>query len=62
MSSTQQKGPQFVRYFQPVIGALIELGASGRPEEVEDVIANHLGLRPKQAYEIDNIFFDELRS
>lgn len=44
MGSSQQKGPQFIRYFQPVIDALIELGGSGRPEEVEDVIADKLGL------------------
>lgn len=44
MNSTQQKGPQFIRYFQPVINALIQLGGSGRPEEVEDVIADQLGL------------------
>jgi restriction system protein len=44
MSSNQQKGPQFIRYFQPVINALIDLGGSGRPEEVEDVIAEQLGL------------------
>src|SRR4026207_1236415 len=44
MSSTQHKGPQFIRYFQPVINGLISLGGSGRPEEVEDVIAQQLGL------------------
>jgi restriction system protein len=44
MNSTQLKGPQFVRYFQPVIDALISLGGSGRPEEVEDVIAETLNL------------------
>lgn len=44
MSSSQHKGPQFIRYFQPVINALISLGGSGRPEEVEDVIAQQLGL------------------
>jgi restriction system protein len=44
MSSNQHKGPQFIRYFQPVINALISLGGSGRPEEVEDVIAQQLGL------------------
>lgn len=42
MNSNQQKGPQFVRFFQPVINALVELGGSGRPEEVEDLIAEHL--------------------
>ncbi len=44
MNAIHQKGPQFVRYFQPVINALIELGGSGRPEEVEEVIADQLGL------------------
>jgi len=44
MSSNQQKGPQFIKYFQPVINALIELGGSGRPEEVEDVVAEQLRL------------------
>lgn len=51
MSSNQQKGPQFVRYFQPVIDALIELGGSGRPEEVEEAVANHLGLGEEERNE-----------
>ena len=51
MSSTQQKGPQFIRYFQPVISALIELGGSGRPGEVEDVITEQLGLSEKDKNE-----------
>lgn len=42
MTSNQQKGPQFVRYFQPVINALLALGGSGRPEEVEDLIVEQL--------------------
>ena len=44
MNSDQQRGPQFVRYFQPVIDAIVELGGSGRPEEVEDLIAEKLKL------------------
>src|SRR5262245_12934006 len=51
MSSGQQKGPQFVRYFQPVINALIELGGSGRPEEVEEAIADQLGLSEEERNE-----------
>lgn len=51
MSTNQQKGPQFVRYFQPVINALIALGGSGRPEEVEEVIAEQLGLSEKERNE-----------
>lgn len=51
MSSNQQKGPQFVRYFQPVIDALIKLGGSGRPEEVEEAIAEQLGLNEEERNE-----------
>jgi len=51
MSSNQQKGPQFVRYFQPVINALIELGGSGRPEEVEEVIVEQLKLSEEERNE-----------
>lgn len=51
MNSNQQKGPQFVRYFQPVIDALIQLGGSGRPEEVEETIADQLGLSEEERNE-----------
>lgn len=52
MSSNQpKKGPQFVRYFQPVVDALVELGGSGRPEEVEDVVADQLGLTEEEKNE-----------
>ena len=51
MSSSQQKGPQFVRYFQPVIDALTKLGGSGRPEEVEEAIAEQLGLSESERNE-----------
>ncbi|MEO5887850.1 MAG: restriction endonuclease [Anaerolineales bacterium] len=51
MSSIQQKGPQFVRYFQPVINALIELGGSGRPEEVEEAIVEQLKLSEEERSE-----------
>ncbi len=44
MNTQSLKGPQFVRYFQPVLDALVELGGSGRPEEVEDTIAERLGI------------------
>ncbi|MBI3174716.1 MAG: restriction endonuclease [Chloroflexi bacterium] len=49
--SNLQKGPQFVRYFQPVLDALIGLGGSGRPEEVEDMIAEQLGLGEEERNE-----------
>ncbi|AFZ11492.1 restriction endonuclease [Crinalium epipsammum PCC 9333] len=37
-------GPKFVRFFSPVINALKELGGSGRPSEVRDVIALRLNI------------------
>src|SRR6266508_4101916 len=38
------RGPQFVRYFGPVIEALRALGGSGRPAEVEAFVISSLGL------------------
>jgi restriction system protein len=40
----QNKGPQFVQYFQPVLDALNELGGSGRPIEIVELIAEKLNL------------------
>lgn len=37
-------GPKFVQYFSPVIQALKDLGGSGRPSEVRDVIATQLNI------------------
>ena len=42
------KGPQFVRYFAPVIGALQALGGSGRPAEVRDRIAQSLHISDQE--------------
>lgn len=42
--SRSNSGPQFVRYFGPVIEALKELGGSGRPSEVRDLIAQKFNL------------------
>ncbi len=36
------KGPQFIKYFVPVIQALKELGNSGTPSEVREVIIKNL--------------------
>ena len=44
-------GPQFVRYFVPVIEALKELGNSGTPAEVRDIIASKLNLTDEQLNE-----------
>jgi restriction system protein len=43
-----KKGPQFVRYFGPVIEALKELGGSGRPTEVCDLIAQRLKISEQE--------------
>lgn len=40
----ETRGPQFVKYWGPVIGALKSLGGSGRPTEVKDLIAEQLDL------------------
>jgi restriction system protein len=37
-NSKRGEGPQFVRFFAPVIEALRELGGSGRPSEVKDLL------------------------
>ena len=45
------KGPQFVRYFGPVMEALKDLGGSGRPSEVKDLIIEKLGLSDHEVNE-----------
>lgn len=40
--NNQIRGPQFIQFFQPVIDALMELGGSGQPSEVKEVIADKL--------------------
>jgi restriction system protein len=44
-------GPQFVRYFRPVIDALKELGNSGTPSEVREIIASKFNLSDEQLNE-----------
>jgi restriction system protein len=45
-------GPKFVQYFSPVIDALKELGGSGRPAEVRDVIAKNLDIPEQERTEL----------
>ncbi|MBD2090710.1 restriction endonuclease [Microcoleus sp. FACHB-1515] len=45
-------GPKFVRYFSPVIQALKELGGSGRPAEVREVIARQLNISEQEKTEL----------
>jgi len=46
--NSQNRGPQFVKYFQPVIDALNELGGSGQPGEVKELIAEKLNLTEEE--------------
>ena len=41
---SKKSGPQFVRFFGPLLEALKQLGGSGRPAEVKDVIASTLSV------------------
>ena len=45
-------GPKFVQFFSPVIKALKELGGSGRPSEVRDVISKQLNISEKDKTEL----------
>lgn len=45
-------GPKFVQFFSPVIEALKELGGSGRPSEVRDVIARQLSISEQDRTEL----------
>lgn len=42
MARSSTKGPQFVRYFVPVLKGLQHLGGSGTPEEVREYVATTL--------------------
>ena len=46
--------PKFVKFFSPVIEALKELGGSGRPSEVRDVIARQLNISEQERTELLN--------
>jgi restriction system protein len=48
---TKSKGPQFVRYFGPVLETLKELGGSGRPAEVRDAIVGMMNISEEEQNE-----------
>jgi restriction system protein len=52
MARRQAKGPQFIRYFGPIINALKELGGSGRPSEVKDLIVEQEQLSDSEQEEL----------
>jgi len=47
----KRKASQFTRYIEPVIEAIRELGGSGRPEEVREVIARNLNISDSEQSE-----------
>lgn len=51
MAKNNIRGPQFVQYFQPVIDALVELGGSGQPSEVEELIVEKLNITDEEQSE-----------
>ena len=51
-NSKRGKGPQFVRFFGPVLDALRDLGGSGRPSEVKDLIAEQLNISDEEQNEL----------
>jgi restriction system protein len=48
----QMSGPRFVQFFSPILEALKELGGSGRPSEVRDVIARQLNISDQDRTEL----------
>lgn len=46
------RGPQFVQFFDPVLQALKELGGSGRPAEVVEVIARLMNISEAKRQEV----------
>jgi restriction system protein len=44
----KSKGPQFLRFFIPTIEVLKELGGSGRPAEVTDLVIEKLNISEKE--------------
>lgn len=48
---SKAKGPQFLRYFIPVLDVLKELGGSGRPAEVTDLVIERMNV-PEDEQEV----------
>ena len=51
MKDIKLKGPKFIRYFWPVICALKELGGSGTPSEVIEIVARNEKISEKEQQE-----------
>lgn len=50
---TKTSGPEFLKYCEPVIETLREIGGSGRPAEVTDMVIDKLGI-PEAEQEVVN--------
>jgi len=50
---TKRKGPEFLRFCIPIIEVLRELGGSGRPAEVTDLVIERMNI-PEDEQEIIN--------
>lgn len=49
----KRKGPEFLRYCIPIVEVLRELGGSGRPAEVTDLVIERIGI-PESEQEVTN--------
>jgi len=52
MANRGTAGPKFIRYFGPLVAAIKELGGSGRPDEVEDIIIRRMNIAESQQSEL----------
>lgn len=52
-NNNQIRGPQFVQFFQPVIDALMELGGSGQPSEVKEIIIEKLNISEEEQSDLN---------
>src|ERR1700694_5460039 len=52
MSSHSGQGPRFIRYLDPVLRALKELGGSGRPADVLDIVARMKNVPDSERQEV----------
>ena len=48
---SKSEGPQFLRFFVPIVQALKDLGGSGRPAEVTELVVDELGISEEEVEE-----------
>ena len=52
MANKGAKGPKFIQFFGPLVSAIKELGGSGRPDEVEEIIVRQMNISEAQQSEV----------